>query len=79
MKTLLTILLVLVMAAEAVAWYQTRKLISSWEDEVRERNIALTDEQLRYMEVREKLLRVAGATALLLFLLRFVVLDLFPV
>ena len=47
MKTLLTVLLVLILAAEAIVWLQMRK-------------------------------RILGAAALVIFILRFVIFDLFP-
>ena len=39
MKTLLTVLLVLILAAEAIVWFQMRKLINSWEKEVEKEDI----------------------------------------
>ena len=77
MKTALTILLVLVLAAEAVIFYQMRRLISGWGKEVEE-DKALTDEEVRYIEIRGKLLSVLSTAAIVLFLLRFVFFDLFP-
>ena len=77
MKTALTILLILVLAAEGVAFYQVRRLIHSWGKEVEEGK-ALTDGEQRYVEVRLKLLSVLSTAAIVLFLLRFVVFDLLP-
>lgn len=78
MKTALTILLVLVLAAEAVIFWQVRRLIHSWGREVEEEDKALTDGERRYVEVRLKLMSVLSAAAIVLFLLRFVFFDLFP-
>ena len=77
MKTLLTILLVLILAAEAVVFWQVRRLIHSWDKEVEE-DKALTDEEQRYVEVRLKLMSALSTAAIVLFLLRFVFCDLFP-
>ena len=78
MKTLLTILLVLILAAEAIVWFQMRKLINSWEKEVEKEDMPLTDEEVHYVETRSKLMGFLGAAALAIFLLRFVIFDLFP-
>ena len=78
MKTLLTILLVLILAAEAIVWFQMRKLINSWEKEVEKEDMPLTDEEVHYVETRSKLMGFLGAAALVIFLLRFVFFDLFP-
>lgn len=78
MKTALTILLVLVLAAEAVVFFQVRRLIHSWGKEVEEDDKALTDGERRYVELRLKLMSVLSTAAIALFLLRFVVFDLFP-
>lgn len=77
-KMALTILLVLVLAAEAVVFWQVRRLIHSWDKEVQEEDKALTDEEQRYVEVRLKLMGVFSAAAIVLFLLRFVFCDLLP-
>lgn len=77
MKTALTILLVLVLAAEAMVFWQVRRLIHSWGREMEE-DKALTDGERRYVEVRLKLMSVLSAAAIVLFLLRFVFFDLFP-
>ena len=77
-KTALTILLALILAADAVVFWQVRKLIHSWDKEVGEEDKALTDEEQRYVEVRMKLLGFLSTTALGLFLLRFVVFELIP-
>ena len=77
MKTALTILLVLVLAAEAVIFWQVRRLIHSWGREVEE-DKALTDGERRYVEVRLKLMSALSTAAIVLFLLRFVLFDLFP-
>ena len=78
MKAALIILLVLVLAADAVVFWQVRRLIHSWGKEVEEDDQALTDGERRYVEVRLKLMGFLSTTALVLFLLRFVVFDLFP-
>ena len=78
MKTLLTILLVLILAAEAIVWFQMRKLINSWEKEVEKEDMPLTDVEVHYVETRSKLMGILGAAALAIFLLRFVMFDLFP-
>ncbi len=36
-KTALTILLVLIMAAEAVVWYQMRRLVNNWDKKPKKR------------------------------------------
>ena len=78
MKTLLTVLLVLILAAEAIVWFQMRKLINSWEKEVEKEDMPLTDEEVHYVESRSKLMGFLGSTALVIFLLRFVVFELLP-
>lgn len=78
MKTALTTLLVLVLAAEAVVFWQVRRLIHSWDKEVQEEDKVLTDEEQQYVEVRLKLLGNLSFTAIILFFLRFVFCDLFP-
>ena len=78
MKTALTILLLLILAAEAVVWFQMRKLINSWDKDVENHDKSLSDEEVRYVEVRSKLMGILGAAALAIFLLRFVIFDLFP-
>lgn len=78
MKTLLTILLVLILAAEAIVWLQMRKLINSWEKDVENDEKQLTDEEVHYVETRSKLMGILGAAALVIFILRFVLFDLFP-
>ena len=78
MKTLLTILLVLILVAESIVWFQMRKLIDSWEKEVEKEDMPLTDEEVHYVETRSKLMGILGAAALAIFLLRFVIFDLFP-
>ena len=77
-KTALTILLALVLAADAVVFWQVRRLIHSWDREIGEEDKALTDEEQRYVEVRMKLLGFLSTTALGLFLLRFVAFELIP-
>lgn len=78
MKTILTILLIAVMAAEGVLMYRMRKLINSWEKEVEDHDVALTDGEQRQVERWGKLMGVLSVAAIVLFLLRFVVFDLFP-
>ena len=77
-KTALTILLVLILAAEAVVWLQMRRLFKGWEKEVEKEDMALTDEELPYVEFRMKLLSFLTPTAGILLLLRFVVCELLP-
>ena len=77
MKTLLTILLILFLTAEAVIWYQIRKLIRSWGEEV-EDDAVLTDEEQRYIEIRAKILHILSIVSVILIILRFVVFDLLP-
>ena len=77
-KTALTILLVLILAAEAVVWLQMRRLFKGWEKEVEKEDMALTDEEQHYVEIRMKLIGFLSTTALVLFLLRFVVFELLP-
>ncbi len=77
-KTELTILLVLILAAEAVVWLQMRRLFKGWEKEVEKEDMALTDEEQHYVEIRMKLIGFLSTTALVLFLLRFVVFELLP-
>ena len=78
MKTALTVLLVLILGAEAIVWFQMRKLINSWEKEVEKEDMPLTDEEVHYVETRSKFMGILGAAALAIFLLRFVIFDLFP-
>ena len=78
MKTILTVLLVLILAAEAIVWLQMRKRILGWEKEVEKEDMPLTDEEVDYVEKRTKLMGVLGAAALVIYLLRFVIFDLFP-
>ena len=55
-----------------------RKLINSWDKDVENHDKSLSDEEVRYVEVRSKLMGILGAAALAIFLLRFVIFDLFP-
>ena len=68
----------LILAAEAIVWFQMRRLINSWEKEVEKEDMPLTDEEVHYVETRTKLMGILGFAALAIFLLRFVVFDLFP-
>ena len=77
-KTALTILLVLILAVEAVVWLQMRRLFKGWEKDVENDDKQLTDEEVHYVETRAKLLGFLGSTALVIFLLRFVVFELLP-
>ena len=77
-KTALTILLVLILAAEAVVYYQMRRLLKSWEQDVENDDKQLTDEEAHYVETRLRLMGILGSTALVIFLLRFVVFELLP-
>lgn len=78
MKTTLTILLVLILSAEAVVFFRMRRLINGWEKEVEKEDMSLTDEEVQYVETHSKLMGILGAAALVIFLLRFVIFDLFP-
>ena len=78
MKTILTVLLILILAAEAVVFFRMRRLINGWEKEVEKEDMPLTDEEVHYVESRSKLMGFLGAAALAIFLLRFVIFDLFP-
>ena len=78
MKTILTVLLVLILTAEAVVFFRMRKLILGWEKEVEKEDMSLTDEEVQYVETHSKLMGILGAAALVIFLLRFVIFDLFP-
>ena len=78
MKTALTVLLVLLLAAEAVVFFRMRRLINGWEKEVEKEDMSLTDEEVQYVETHSKLMGILGAAALVIFLLRFVIFDLFP-
>jgi hypothetical protein len=40
--------------------------------------MSLTDEEVQYVETHSKLTGILGAVALMIFLLRFVIFDLFP-
>ena len=78
MKTLLTVLLLLILTAEAIVFFRMRRLINGWEKEVEKKDMPLTDEEVHYVETRTKLMGFFGAAALAIFLLRFVIFDLFP-
>ena len=78
MKTILTVLLVLILAAEAIVFFRMRRLINGWEKEVEKEDMSLTDEEVQYVETHSKLMGILGAAALAIFLLRFVIFDLFP-
>lgn len=78
MKTVLTVLLILILTAEAVVFYQMRRLINGWGKEVEEHDKALTDEEVHYVEIRSRLMGILGIAALVIFLLRFVFFDLLP-
>ena len=77
MKTILTVLLVLILTAEAIVFFRMRRLINGWEKEVEKEDMSLTDEEVHYVETRSKLMGILGAAALVIFLLRFVIFDLF--
>lgn len=77
MKTALTVLLVLLLAAEAIVFFRMRRLINGWEKEVEKEDMSLTDEEVQYVETHSKLMGILGAAALVIFLLRFVIFDLF--
>ena len=78
MKTILTVLLLLLLAAEAIVFFRMRRLINGWEKEVEKEDMSLTDEEVQYVETHSKLMGILGAAALVIFLLRFVIFDLFP-
>ena len=78
MKTILTVLLVLILTAEAIVFFRMRRLINGWEKEVEKEDMSLTDEEVQYVEARSRLMGLLGAAALVIFLLRFVIFDLFP-
>ena len=78
MKTLLTVLLLLILTAEAIVFFRMRRLINGWEKEVEKEDMPLTDEEVHYVETRSKLMGILGAAALVIFILRFVIFDLFP-
>ncbi|MBR5294571.1 MAG: hypothetical protein IKU31_07345 [Oscillospiraceae bacterium] len=78
MKTILTVLLILILAAEAIVIFRMRRLINGWEKEVEKEDMSLTDEEVQYVETHSKLMGILGAAALVIFLLRFVIFDLFP-
>ena len=77
MKTFLTVLLLLILAAEAIVFFRMRRLINGWEKEVEKEDMSLTDEEVQYVETHSKLMGILGAAALVIFLLRFVIFDLF--
>ena len=77
-KTALTILLILILAVEAVVWLQMRRLFKGWEKEVEKEDMALTDEEAHYVEVRMKLLSILSIAAIIILLLRFVACELLP-
>ena len=78
MKTILTVLLVLILTAEAIVFFRMRRLINGWEKEVEKEDMPLTDEEVQYVETHSKLMGILGAAALVIFLLRFVIFVLFP-
>lgn len=78
MKTILTVLLVLILTAEAVVFFRMRRLINGWEKEVEKEDMSLTDEEVQYVETHSRLMGILGAAALVIFLLRFVIFVLFP-
>ena len=78
MKTFLTVLLLLILAAEAIVFFRMRRLINGWEKEVEKEDMPLTDEEVHDVETRSRLMGILGAAALVIFLLRFVIFDLFP-
>ena len=78
MKTFLTVLLLLILAAEAIVFFRMRRLINGWEKEVEKEDMPLTDEEVHDVESRSRLMGILGAAALAIFLLRFVIFDLFP-
>ena len=77
-KNALTVLLVLILAAEAVIFFQVRRLIRGWEKDVEKEDKALTDAEQHYVEFRLKLMSYLGTAAIVVYLLRFVVFELIP-
>ena len=75
-KNALTVLLLLILAAEAVIFFQVRRLIRSWEKDVEKDDKALTDAEQHYVEFRLKLMSYLGTAAIVVYLLRFVFFDL---
>ena len=78
MKTALTVLLVLILAVEAIVWFQMRRLIKGWEKEVEKEDMSLTDEEVHYVEIRTKLMGFLSFATLVIFLMRFVFFELIP-
>lgn len=78
MKTILTILLIAVMAAEGVLMYRMRRLINGWGKKLEDQDVALTDGEQRQVERWGRLMGILSAAAIVLFLLRFVVFELLP-
>lgn len=77
-KNALTVLLVLILTAEAVIFFQVRRLIRGWEKDVEKDDKALTDAEQHYVEFRLKLMSYLGTAAVVVYLLRFVVFELIP-
>ena len=77
-KNALTVLLLLILAAEAVIFFQVRRLIRGWEKDVEKEDKALTDAEQHYVEFRLKLMSYLGTAAVVVYLLRFVFFDLLP-
>ena len=78
MKTALTVLLVLILAAEAIILFQMRKRVNGWEKEVEKEDMPLTDEEVHYVEIRTKLMGFLGFAALVILLMCFVFFELIP-
>ena len=78
MKTALTTLLILILAAESMIFFQVRRLIRGWEKDVEKDDKALTDAEQHYVEFRLKLMSYLGTAAVVVYLLRFVFFDLLP-
>ena len=77
-KNALTVLLLLILAAEAVIFFQVRRLIRGWEKDVEKEDKVLTDAEQHYVEFRLKLMSYLGTAAVVVYLLRFVFFDLLP-
>ena len=75
-KNALTVLLLLILAAEAVIFFQVRRLIRGWEKDVEKDDKVLTDAEQHYVEFRLKLMSYLGTAAVVVYLLRFVFFDL---
>ena len=78
MKTILTILLVAVLAGEGMLVLRLRSVINGWEGDVEKEDKALTDEEVRTVERLGKQISALGIAAIVLFVLRFALFELLP-